>query len=512
MRRLSLVFVVLSGWARADSPPATQRAEPLSVSSPDQIGTEHPTILEKASATAAWVSLCQARKDTNGDGKVEVKVGQHGDLIGDAMQPYLVLGSGTGEAIEDFVAADPNGRYLVVIRPLGNGGAPTPATGQPGRLVLVDSANKTEVDLSALGGDARDDPNPFGVHRAASFDRSGRRMSYIAKRAGATRVVVRELATGHESLVDPGPGELFRARLDDDGEWVHMLVVAKDTDGNGKLEWPRVKTSLAPRRCRGPVVSYNSSGRTGDDVVTRFAPSGGGVGHEVAGFLRTFGSSLLVRDSKGALLLESARGKRTELVPPSCGGKVLDADPSRGIVAMACASKSESTKVEIFGAKDHRALDVLVKMPPDDSWTVAPGRFVWLEGSRSPFVLDFETLKIIPLVGCKKVLAVGSAAALGSCDNATSLVNLASGDRIKLDDSYESAQVERSGPVVAILGTVVDLDKGQSLGRHQGFAFAVSNDGKVLVSYTPPLGLPLGPLHWVRPQAEKAFGEEKEAH
>jgi len=51
-------------------------------------------------------------------------------------------------------------------------------------------------------------------------------------------VVVRALATGREDEIDPGGGLLLHARLDEGRAWVSMDVVARDTDGDGRLSAP----------------------------------------------------------------------------------------------------------------------------------------------------------------------------------------------------------------------------------------------------------------------------------
>jgi hypothetical protein len=59
--------------------------------------------------------VCQAREDTDRDGKLAVRYGPRGELEGDAMRSYFVLGAGPGEAIDGLAAYDPTGRYVVVV-------------------------------------------------------------------------------------------------------------------------------------------------------------------------------------------------------------------------------------------------------------------------------------------------------------------------------------------------------------------------------------------------------------
>src|SRR6185503_17740447 len=127
---------------------------------------------------------------------------------------------------DEFVAADPNGRRVAFIR--------------SGRLIVLDLDHKEEIDLTALGADARDDPSPFGGHRAASFDREGK-LLYLKMQGDHTALVVRSFegpvrvettAKGtqysfDELTFDPGLGLLLRADLDEEGAWIVASVVAE---------------------------------------------------------------------------------------------------------------------------------------------------------------------------------------------------------------------------------------------------------------------------------------------
>ena len=69
------------------------------------IGTAHPVLVEELADNGTWLVICEARADTDHDGQIEVGVGFHGDMFGDKMLPYLVLGSGPGIAIDSYVAS-----------------------------------------------------------------------------------------------------------------------------------------------------------------------------------------------------------------------------------------------------------------------------------------------------------------------------------------------------------------------------------------------------------------------
>lgn len=77
-------------------------------------------------------------------------------------------------------------------------------------------------------------------------------------------MIVRELATGTErNVVVPGV-KLWRVEVEPLGHWAKVYAIRKDTDGDGKLTWPSVRTSLSARGCRGPISSYSTGGWNGD--------------------------------------------------------------------------------------------------------------------------------------------------------------------------------------------------------------------------------------------------------
>lgn len=61
------------------------------------------------------------------------------------------------------------------------------------------------------------------------------------------------------------PGaKLWRVEVEPLGQWAVVYAIRKDTDGDGKLSWPSVQTSLSGRGCRGPIMSYSTGGWSGD--------------------------------------------------------------------------------------------------------------------------------------------------------------------------------------------------------------------------------------------------------
>ena len=285
---------------------AGTRAVPeLAASTPDgKIGTAHPLLFEQVAYDASWVGVCQARQDTNHDGAISVIVGHHGDVLGDEMRPYLIVGSGAGLAVDEFLGNDPTGRYVAVR--------------QGACFDLIDTRRRTATRLP--DADLRDADPRFGRHRAVSFDADGTRMLYI-KGGIRPKLIVRDLSRATETSLDPGPGNLWHATLDPEGIWV-------TTESLSKNRWPVVASTLARRTCRGPAASYSTYGRSrgSEPPVQRVIQTTGGSPKQVAGLIRPFGRDLLVRDPDRGL---GSRVRRRKAGPNHRARGLSRSRPSR---------------------------------------------------------------------------------------------------------------------------------------------------------------------------------------
>jgi hypothetical protein len=96
-----------------------------------------PTFVQAVAPDGRWAVVCQARADTDGDGRLDVQVDLHGGTRGDRLDPYLVYGSGPGEQLDDFLGSDRTGRYIAALRHR--------------RLYVDDTVNRRSLDLTALG-------------------------------------------------------------------------------------------------------------------------------------------------------------------------------------------------------------------------------------------------------------------------------------------------------------------------------------------------------------------------
>jgi hypothetical protein len=434
----------------------------LDVAVATQLGTANPLTFQAAGRDGRWVVACQAREDTNHDGKVSLDVGYHGDMWGDKLEPYFIAGGGAGERIDDIVDQDPNGRWLALI--VG------------GKLILRDVQGK---DVELRGADARDDGDPFGHHRAASFDAAGIQLVYFRDR----KLVVRTLATGAENVIDPGPGEPWRARFDPDGGWVEVEMIAEDTNKNGKLDWPRTRTSLSPRLCRGPITSYGTYGMDGDQPTERVAQVNGKQAKEVKNLIRPFGSKLLTRRQDGAVVADEV------LVPAACKGKLLQADGKRGKVLVVCADGD----VQLHGPGLHKSLAFKTEVPGDDEWRRDTPRLVPV-GER---YVDMD--KNVAASAGGRVVATWNGTGVFVADNKLAgmfdVDHPAKQTLFDIEDSYGEVS---AGPIAVVPPLVFDMATQKVLGRVKGRVLAASSDGRVLVA-EPGGPIPKGPLRWVRP-------------
>ncbi|MDJ0975155.1 MAG: hypothetical protein QNJ98_11890 [Planctomycetota bacterium] len=452
-----------------------------------QFGTAHATIVDFVDPEGRWMVLCQARTDTNGDGKVESFFDRHhGTAMGDEVRPYLVQGGGPGKAIDDYVQHDWFGRWLVVIR--------------DGKLTLIDTRSRKEWDLSKTGARTDDADPVFGPHSAASFDAAGRQLLYTRAKDDGVVVVVRDLATHAESVIEPGPGVFHRAWIDPAGHHVLLQVVAADTSGNGKLERPEVGSSLAERTCRGAFAAYSVFGRTGDVPVLRVAPTSGGKAVDVDGLIAPVGRDLLVRTDDDALHVQTPDGKRRRVAPASARAALYRRAASGAFVLV---HRGEGKRGPLWLHHAGKG----VKLPSEgvaehDRNTFLLRRWWALEPETSAHVVA-DLLKGIFVRVEGRVLHTHGDAVLLERDSGLVVRQMSSGkERAVAGGGGESGRTLRRGPAIAKDGVVVHLEDPSKGGRFEGEPYNLTTDGRVLLAAREGHGMPIGPFRWVRPTPE----------
>ncbi|AKI99204.1 hypothetical protein [Archangium gephyra] len=458
------------------------------------IGTRHPILFQRAAKDGRWLIACQAREDTNGDGKLEVIFGRHGDTFGDRLAPYLFLEPGEGERLDDFLAADPTGRYLVVVR--------------GGSLRLLDTYTRADTELSPP--ESIPESTAPSTSLPVSFSRDGQRLLLVTlsgpeKQATAS---VLHLSDGTRREVPHGPGLLGHASLDPEGRWVRFGVVTQDTDGDGQLTWPRALTSLSSRYCRGPIMSYSNHGQEGDTATWLLRRVDGGPLVPAEGVLQPLGDALLRQGEQGEVFVEHASGQRTEWVPASCRANVLHVDAAREQVLVACTAQGNA--LELHGAQVHQPLGISSGYAGQPTPSRAPPRLFTVtpaspdgEGpsTSNQSVVDLETRTVHPMRG--EVLYTEGTRLLvqreaGRENQGRHLwfVDTATGERRELG-KQRGYGLAAAGRFIFAEGLLVDMSTGSLVKKVPEDVQTLDTQGRmVLDRFALSRTVPLGPLQW----------------
>ena len=444
--------------------------------------------LVAAAPDRRWLALCQAERDTTGDGRLEVTVGPQGTLSGDALEGFYVDVAGLEERIDAFVGSDPTGRFVALVR--------------GGRLLLRDSTTRVDTDLSALGADVRDDLGSFLNPRAGSFAPRGARFLYLRREGDHTRAVVRDLGTGGETVIESPSGELYRADFDASGEWVVLRVVTTDTNGNGRLEWPVPESKGPWMRCTGPLPRFSVWERAHDEPSTFVARRTGGTAVEAPGLVAPLSDSIVVRDADESLVRIRENGTRTTLVRKGCAARLLHADASRGLILVTCVGKKGRNDAVLVGPDFTKPLGLeLAAATGDHTQPFAP-RLVALHPGADAVLVDLDEKSVERLSSGDRILATAETRALVLRGRSLVIHELGGRDRPPMGDIAQLGHILRTGTVVVVPPLVVDVGSGELLGTTTARALAVSADGSVLVPDgrdADATHLATGPLRWKRP-------------
>lgn len=490
-------------------------AAPLPAPAPATLGTAHPVRLLAASPDGRWAVLCETRQDTDGNGVLDTSPGFNG-LYGDQMEAVLVLGSGPGTAIDDLISYDPTGRELVILRDR--------------KLVLLDTHDGSEVDLSALGAYDRLFRDPkTDAYLLASFDPAGQHLAYLKIEQGHVKVIVRELSTGHETKVDPGPGKFVSADFDRSG--AHILVQALP----GK--WAPARVFEPPFVGVHPLCQT----RTGSDVVTsvserpvnRLASIKGGVAREDPGYLDTLGSSTLRREPKGPLVLEDSAGSH-ELLSATCLPRVQGVDAEHGRVLALCLADGKKAHLLLVGVGLKRDLGPKPNISGGTSSDASVedkfvpfGRHVFVtDQDGDDTVIDVETGERRRTSSWQEVLASWGDRTLVSRQQTLILLDGPNETVLgHIDERYP--KVLKAGSLRYVAPLLIDLAQGKIIGsrptRELPFSpgdsmmttvnarvWAISTDGRLLGLFsTFPREFASGPMEWLTPEPPQPLAPEK---
>lgn len=472
-------------------------------------GTAHPSIVEAVDPAGRWIVVCQARADTDGDGRIITRFDEHhGAPFGDEVVPYLVIGGGEGTAIDRLLAVDPRSRFVV---------------GRPkGRVTLYDTRTGTATDLAHASAPT-EDGEPASVEPWVSFDDAGRFMLIALVRGtgkdAVTRIVVRELATGVETLLDPGLGVLHRAALSGGGALIVAAVVVEDTDGNGELEAPRRRTTFYTGGCGGTPAAGTEFRSAGDRPTHRVLSTDGSVRRDAPGFIQFVGSRWVRRLGDASLVIEGPSGDPVTIAPAAAKAKVLSInDATATLLWASAANDDEEARVFAAGPAGVREIGTLVAVTKwHDEARNRPSRVDPILDREGP---AFDWLKGAVVIPRGKFMASERARVLVQRDENLIVMDVDAGtETILASTTRRGYGVWRAGRYAAVCGLVIDMASTAVIGTYElpahfgllGPNWAVRDDGallrsrpsSVLTGQHSGISLPLGPFRWEAPVPPK---------
>ena len=252
-------LVILGACDRADPPlPAPKsvdapRVSPVAVADFTPFGGEQLGFVSWLEANGRFVVTHAFDADTNGDGKIDPMLGDHGEPEGDEPSVWLwyLVAPGEPQRWDEFITSDARDRWLVLRRDQ--------------ELVAISAASRSTLDAA----DTRADPSPCAPPRQASFDPTGRWL--VFPRADPDRAVVRRLSSGSEREIFAS-SPLWRAEAMPAG-WTMLREVVEDTDGSGELEMPRRQGTCVCRWCAQFAKSMGAGALVGDRTSQRIVMS-----------------------------------------------------------------------------------------------------------------------------------------------------------------------------------------------------------------------------------------------
>jgi hypothetical protein len=476
--------VLANAGAPADSGSVAVASEPRPGSLPlAATPGSAPVVLETAAPDASWTVVCEANVDTDGSGSLEVSVGPRGELRGDRLQRYLGLPNGRLEAIDDFVTASDDGRFVVVRR--------------AGRSELCDTRSAEFRELP--GVDTRGERTLPARQRVRSM---GGALWFVRRSGTRSELVERALSTGEERLLYAGSEEIVGLEIDPAGHFVIAEVGSLDGNAAGRLSEPSPGES--ERACGSPIPEARARRKELDASGYLLVPRAGGKARRVDDLALVFGHQLIRRRVDGALLLER-EGRSYVLGTDACQGRVLFGEPERQLLLIGCALPKKPWRfgVELWTGLTRRTLPIDVAALAADELTRPGVRLFPLYPGPDTLLFDARRQSLRRFEPGDLALAVHEDHALIRRGR-TALIYDARSDQLralpgKLDAFSEALQ---TGPMVHASPFVVDLTTGRWVGNVSGRPLALSISGAVLLPAVPATAeaLARGPLFWQSPE------------
>lgn len=494
------------------------RSEPLYAEIPANgrlLGEGRGVAVEGLGAGGHWAAFCQSPLAGEGGSRAD----ERGVL---KLRPELHLALGEqSEPIRALLAADPSGRFLVVLK----GDLP----------LLIDAVEGRRTDLTPLRPDLRFDED--FEHRSFAFAGDGLVFLSTREHAAAFYLPLRESSDpGSEPAAGAFGDALLKSAIPlsfgDREVWRlsgGSRSVAAHTVAPGAA-WPVPSAPNPTLRCQTPAHPFSAYGRLGaqypDPAVetswlllpagsSPLRPKQSPLGATLApGYVMSFGDGWVRRQPTGQLLLVRG-GTQKQIASERCGARILRADEASGLFLAACEEYQpapQSSKAKKKGPPKYR-FDLYLLRPgfvkplrvdvartgvdvhgPEESPLLA------LRPGTQAALLDFRKRELVVFEEGVEVLATGETQALLRRGKALSL----------LTRSGEQPLEGEAGPLTPLLsahhsvalGTRV-FTLGQALETFvlPGAPLALSPQGYALIpKQAGSLGAwPLGPLLLVGP-------------
>lgn len=448
------------------------------------IGTEGPLSFESAAGDGSWVVYCQARKDSNSDGRIEARVGPGGELIGDALTRWFSLGSGHEVAIDDVLArSEDDSRALLRMQ---------------GRLFLLENQELRELELP--NADLRFEPGSQNPHRTLALVEST--LFWVRMAGNRSELLARDLRTGEDRVEHALRGPIIRFQVHDSGARLVLQVPGADANNNGRFDWPFVP-QRHPHACVGPIPRLMAPIRRSDPLHTVLLNRRTGSHQSVDNLIVPFGDGALRRDPNGALILERA-GRARAVADSNCAGRVLWADPKRDQMLIGCAApkKSARLQVELVHAFVRTGLDFDVAALEFDEPLGTLRRLVPLYPGADAVLFDLELQKLHWLRRGDQVLHASETKALVRRGRRLIVFNAERSTESVLPGMIDPlGELLVQGDLVYITPFVVDTALGRLLGRVPGPGLSLTRNGEVLTptQAADATTLARGPLRWRTP-------------
>ncbi|HLV66656.1 MAG TPA: hypothetical protein VKY73_12625 [Polyangiaceae bacterium] len=445
-----------------------------------------PVIVEGAAPDGSWVAVCEASRDTDGNGRLAISVGPRGELRGDRLERSLRLSNGRVLPIDDLLATSADGRWVVVRR-----------------ANAVELFDTSEGALLALddGVDARRTEPTRTAHRTLVF-RDGA-LLYVRERGREHVVVERSLETGTERVVYSAREPVVRVTADAFGAVDVVELAGPDRNGNGRFDWA-FPPSADPLPCGGPITTMAAARAKSDPTIHVVVPRDGGSPRRLDDLAVVFGTSLVRRSADGALFVDDGSTTR-KLADAACKGRLVLTDPFHELFLLGCAIPKRPLRlgVELVTQTERRSLDIDVADLALDEPARRQERLVPLYPGADTVLFDTEQQALHWLERRDQVLGWRGAHALVRRGRNLFLFDADTAALRALPGKLERfADVTATGRMVHVSPVVVDLEKGRVLGSAPGPVLAVALSGAVLTATRAATAheLARGPLFWKLPR------------